>query len=257
MRRPDRHDEIELNLLLQGSLTYLIGGRRVTIEERRLGAFWAAQPHQIIGAERSPRYYVITLPLAWVMQIGLPARFVDRLLGGHFLTEADRSRFELDAASCRQWSRELRGPNRPPHPAAALEIQARLLRFAQAVKEPMEVAQSDALKPRTGMATKAERMAAHIAHHHQEELTVEAIAREVGLHPNYAMALFRKTFHTTLNDYLTRCRVARAQRLLATTNMKVIEVGLESGFRTSSRFYDAFKRASGCSPNEYRNGRSS
>ena len=42
MRRPDRHDEIELNLLLRGSLTYLLGGVRVTLHEGRLGAFWAA-----------------------------------------------------------------------------------------------------------------------------------------------------------------------------------------------------------------------
>ena len=64
MRRPDRHDEIELNLLMRGSLTYLLGGTRVTLPAGRLGAFWAALPHQIIGSEDCPRYFVITLPLA-------------------------------------------------------------------------------------------------------------------------------------------------------------------------------------------------
>lgn len=42
MSRPDRHNEIELNLLTAGSLTYLLGGKRTTIEAGRLGIFWAA-----------------------------------------------------------------------------------------------------------------------------------------------------------------------------------------------------------------------
>ena len=49
MPRPDRHDEIEINFLDRGSLTYLMGGQRVTVQARRVTAFWAAVPHQIIG----------------------------------------------------------------------------------------------------------------------------------------------------------------------------------------------------------------
>ena len=36
MPRASRHNEIEVNLLISGSLTYLLGGRRVTIEAGRL-----------------------------------------------------------------------------------------------------------------------------------------------------------------------------------------------------------------------------
>lgn len=248
MRRPDRHDEVELNLLLRGSLTYLVGGRKVTVQARRLGAFWAALPHQIVGAQGSPQYFVLTLPLAWVLQCALPTGFVDRLLVGEFLCDAGDSRFELDVALCRQWEADLRGRSRQPSKAAELELQARLLRLAGALPRRNE----GTLTRRAGGATKAERMAVFIAQNHREPLSVEAIAREVHLHPNYAMTLFRRTFHTTLNDYLTRYRIAQAQRLLATTELKIIDVALESGFRTQSRFYEAFRRASGCSPARYR-----
>jgi hypothetical protein len=44
MPRPDRHNEVELNLLTSGSLTYLLGGRRTTIESGSLAIFWAAIP---------------------------------------------------------------------------------------------------------------------------------------------------------------------------------------------------------------------
>jgi AraC-like DNA-binding protein len=254
MRRPDRHDEIELNLLLRGSLTYLLAGTRVTLEERRLGAFWAAVPHQIIGSERSPEYFVITLPLAWVLQCELPSRVIDGLLAGHFISEtkSDRNRFELDFAFCRQWEHDLKGRNCQPPPAARLELQARLLRFTAAVLDTTAARQPAGPIRAATSALKAEQMASYIARNYREPLSIVDISREIHLHPNYAMTLFKRTFHTTLNDYLTRYRIAQAQRLLATTDEKVIDVAMESGFRTSSRFYEAFQRACGCSPSHYR-----
>lgn len=50
----------------------------------------------------------------------------------------------------------------------------------------------------------------------------------------------------------THYRIAQAQRMLATTDEKVIDIAFAAGFRTSSRFDDAFRRACGCSPNRYR-----
>lgn len=252
MRRPDRHDEIELNLLARGSLTYLLGGARVTLLEGRMGAFWAALPHQVIGSEKSPEYYVITIPLAWFLQCQLPSSFVDRLLAGQLLTDPSTHRLELDLGLCRQWAHDLECAKGQPSPVATLELQARLLRFAAALPDAPAKGAPGRLVVGEGGATKAEQMASYIARHYQEPLTMEDVAREVRLHPNYAMTLFKRTFHATLYEYLTHYRIAQAQRLLATTDEKVIDVALESGFRTSSRFYDAFKQACGCSPRQYR-----
>jgi AraC-like DNA-binding protein len=252
MRRPDRHDEIELNLLLRGSLTYLLGGTRITLQQGRLGAFWAALPHQIIGSEKSPHYYVITLPLAWFLQCQLPPKLVDRLLGGQFLSDTTSSRFELDWSLCRLWEQDLGGKKGQPAPATMLELHARLLRWASALPETPAARPHGAAIVGEAGATKAEQMASYIARHYQESLLIENVAREVHLHPNYAMTLFKRTFRTTLNDYLTQYRIAQAQRLLATSDEKVVDVAFESGFRTSSRFYDAFARACGCSPCQYR-----
>jgi AraC-like DNA-binding protein len=66
------------------------------------------------------------------------------------------------------------------------------------------------------------------------------------------MSLFQKTFGTTLISYLTQHRISHAQRLLATTAQTVTEIAFESGFLSISRFNDAFRRACGCSPREYR-----
>jgi hypothetical protein len=57
MKRPDRHNEVELNMLERGSLTYLLGGRKVTIRPS-LNVFRAAIPHQIIASEGKSDYLV-------------------------------------------------------------------------------------------------------------------------------------------------------------------------------------------------------
>jgi hypothetical protein len=72
MPRPDRHNEIELNFLETGWVTYLLGGRKIRIKGGRLSAFWAALPHQIIDFGDQPEYFVVTLPLAWFLQCKLP-----------------------------------------------------------------------------------------------------------------------------------------------------------------------------------------
>lgn len=47
-------------------------------------------------------------------------------------------------------------------------------------------------------------------------------------------------------------RVSHAQRLLTTTDMKVVDIALDSGFPSPARFYAAFKRNAGQSPAKYR-----
>ncbi|MGJ8695283.1 MAG: helix-turn-helix domain-containing protein [Verrucomicrobiaceae bacterium] len=254
MRRPDRHNEIELNLLKSGTLTYLFGGKRVSTPSGGLCAFWAAAPHQIIDSSGDPEYYVVTLPLAWFLQCRLPKKFVDRLLHGEFLSESTVDRLSLDLQLFQTWIGDLAGIEGQPKSAIQLEIQARLERFADSIPEgdPDEIFPGSAVFPGGGGLGKAERLAAYIAQHYQETIPIEKIAGEVDLHPNYAMGLFKKTFNLTINEYLTQLRLSHAQRLLATTDDKVIDIALDAGYQTLSRFYVAFDKSCGCSPGNYR-----
>ena len=134
-------------------------------------------------------------------------------------------------------------------------MEARLNRLALTLPRfESQSAKSRRKHPTLGQSAlnKVERMACMIAQHYTDRLTAENISREVGLHPNYAMSLFKKSFGTTLIAYLTRHRVSHAQRLLATTEDKIVDVALSSGFMSISRFNEAFRRACGCSPREYR-----
>jgi len=256
MQRADRHNEIELNLLKQGSLTYLLGGNTVTIPAGRLAVFWAGIPHQIISSKDKTEYFVATIPLAWFLQCRFPAHFVDAILHARVVLDPEPRTRGGDLEMFERWVQDLEEPDPLRQRIAFLEIEARLFRFALAVPvkaPPVRRRQTGQAVIETGGLNRAEQIALFIAQHYTEPLTAEQISESVGLHPNYAMALFKKSMGITLIDSLTQHRVSHAQRLLATTDEKIIEVAFASGFGSLSRFHEAFKEWCECSPKEYRN----
>ncbi|MFO1488638.1 MAG: helix-turn-helix domain-containing protein [Verrucomicrobiota bacterium] len=256
MKRADRHNEIELNLLKHGSLTYLIGGNKVTIPAGRLAVFWAAIPHQIISSTDNTEYYVATIPLAWFIQCQFPAHFVDAILHARVVLDPEPFPRDSDLEMFERWVHDFHSPSSQKRRISFLEIESRLLRFAETVP-PDPVAghahRAGKLTIETGGLKHVEQMALFIAQHYTEKISAAQISKAAGLHPNYAMSVFKKALGITLVDCLTQHRVSHAQRLLATTNDKIIEVAFDSGFTSLSRFHEAFKRWCGCSPKEYRN----
>jgi AraC-like DNA-binding protein len=258
MARPDRHNEVELNLILSGSLTYLFGGARVTIPAGGLAAFWAAIPHQVIATtsgDAAAKYFVVTIPLAWFLQLSLPDRLVEPILHGQMVHDPEKDQFDSDCQWFERWADDLADRDEERHRAARLEIEARLLRLALAL--PSLKATRRRFRNRNSVLakhglSKAEQMAAHIAQRYTHPLLVEDISRSVGLHPGYAMTLFQKTFGMTMIEFVNQHRITHAQRLLATTDKKVLSIAFECGFGSLSRFNDAFKRACGCTPRQHR-----
>ena len=100
--------------------------------------------------------------------------------------------------------------------------------------------------------SKVTAMAQFVVTNFRDPISATEIAEATHLNPNYAMTLFRETVGTTLGCYLTRCRVAEAQRLLITTSMTTAEIAYAAGFGSQSSFYTHFMRTCGSSPGAYR-----
>ncbi len=249
MLRADQHDEIELNYLLEGSLTYLMGGKRVFVPARCLAAFWATVPHQIVAHEGVSPYYVATIPFSWFLQWGMPSHLHRRIVQWEMVLDGGPSEPVRERFMFEQWCRDV--GDKTLAPAVALEIQARLLRLARHLEET-PTGHGLQIPNQLESKDKAEQMACHISQHYLDRLTIPEIAAEVDLHPDYAATLFKKTFGTTIVTFITRHRVAHAQRLLLTTDDQIISIASESGFDSLSRFNRAFKQFTGTTPREYR-----
>ncbi len=257
MKRPDRHNEIEVNLISQGTITYLLGGSKIMIPSYRLVMFWAAIPHHNIGLSSSQPYYVMTIPLVWFLQWHLSEAIREPILHGKVIQIDISKSWTTDSIAAEEWCSDLETRSQERHEIALLEIEARIRRIAIAVRSQASSKRKTQRKDNytvfgSGDISKAEAIACFIAQNYQQKLTAQEIGSNVGLHPNYAMILFKKTFDTTINEYITQHRLYHAQRLLATTDEKILSVALDSGFGTLSRFNEAFKSAFSCTPRQYR-----
>ena len=82
--------------------------------------------------------------------------------------------------------------------------------------------------------------------------TLGEVAAEVGVHPSRLAHEFRRCYRETAGEYLRRLRVERAARSLAGTDQPLSEVATAAGFYDQSHMTNAFKRATGLTPAEYR-----
>lgn len=92
----------------------------------------------------------------------------------------------------------------------------------------------------------------YIDYHLDTKLSNAVLAKIMDLNPVYFSNLFSKTFHMSPNQYIIKKRLDKAQTLLTTTNFKVNDIAVQSGFDNNMYFSRLFKNRVGLTPTEYR-----
>ena len=82
-------------------------------------------------------------------------------------------------------------------------------------------------------------------------LSIAAVARELGISEGHLSHIFKKETDYTLLNYLTRYRVHKAMELLRDCRVKVYEVAELVGYRDITYFSATFKKLAGMTPSEY------
>ena len=70
--------------------------------------------------------------------------------------------------------------------------------------------------------------------------------------PRHLSRIFQQVVGSSFRDKHTELRLARARELLATTESKVVDVAMESGYQSLSLFNQMFTRRFGMSPGRWR-----
>ena len=247
MRRPDRHNEIEINFFPEGTMTYLIKDKMITVPPRRLSIFWGLISHQIVHYEQTTPYFVCTIPFSTFLEWGFPASFVERIFQGEVLCEPSDEFSFFDEFILKQWIKDIN--DHALFEAPLLEMQARLIRLANNILSKTERKYSPIQQTEL---SQVERIAIYIAQNYRHHITVFDIGKAVGLHPDYANAIFKKAFGRTLTQYITEERILCAQRELLTTEKSITDIAYDCGFNSISRFNAAFMKMNRCTPRYYR-----
>jgi len=83
-------------------------------------------------------------------------------------------------------------------------------------------------------------------------ITVRAVGNYLGIHPVHLARAFRRYFHVSPSEYVSRCRIRRARDLLVTSRLSLAEIAIEVGFSDQSHLTNSFKRETAMTPAAYR-----
>ncbi|MGG4032952.1 response regulator [Paenibacillus cisolokensis] len=126
-----------------------------------------------------------------------------------------------------------------------------LVAYFQSLLEWMQNARSDHL--RLTESNLVGRIHYFVRNNLGGDLSMSRIAREVSLNPSYLSRWYKQTCGKGLSEYIQEARVERSKELLRTTACRIHEISEMLGFADPHYFYRFFKKAVGCTPQEYRN----
>ena len=94
--------------------------------------------------------------------------------------------------------------------------------------------------------------AGYMYYHYGQQLTLEELAGMVHMSPTYFSKKFRRVTGFGYKEYQTHIRIEAAARKLLEEKCTVTEAALACGFSDGNYFGDAFRKAKGLSPSQYR-----
>lgn len=98
------------------------------------------------------------------------------------------------------------------------------------------------------------KLRAYLGAHYGQELSLDEIAEHFSLTPSYCSALIREAAGSNFSALLLEIRMERARELLRDTDLKIYEIAMQTGYRDVKYFNRIFKRETGVTPLEYREG---
>ena len=91
-----------------------------------------------------------------------------------------------------------------------------------------------------------------IWNHSHRDLSVQVIARQIGVTTRTLERHFRQTLGKTVQQELTACRVARAELMLRNTHLPIKRIAYAAGFSSSTHLSVVFQRQFGQTPGKLR-----
>ena len=95
----------------------------------------------------------------------------------------------------------------------------------------------------------------YISDNYMHHITLEDTARKIFVSPSYLSRIFSSEMNVSFTDYLSDMRVQKSCMLLRGDTISVSEVSSLVGFSDQSYFNKVFKKKTGVTPKQYRDGK--
>lgn len=85
-----------------------------------------------------------------------------------------------------------------------------------------------------------------------QPFSLRELADELQISPGYLSVRLKKQTGMNFSEYLMQIRLRKAQRMLRTTDKRIVDIAAQAGYPDQFYFSRLFKRATGMTPSEYR-----
>jgi AraC family transcriptional regulator len=85
-----------------------------------------------------------------------------------------------------------------------------------------------------------------------DNLTLDVLAKSVGVHPVHLATKFRQHYACTVGEYVRRLRIEFACKQICASDTPLVEIALAAGFSDQSHFTKTFRKLTGSSPAQFR-----
>ena len=233
---------------LTGQLTYTVDGEQVAVKASEFVLF---QPNVSITANATrAEVLFLTLSASLVMQHAEAMRLTPPKSTVVFKVgplSHDQKLAGVFAEFVAELTSEKPGQEIVMH-ALVEQLMVHVLRSSAQPRRSDELELS-----RVGLVDRRIRRSVELMHTQlDQDLTLKELAAASYLSPFHFARLFKKLTSSTPHNYLAGLRAARAQTLLAETELSVTEIGARVGYLSASHFTKAFRLATGTTPREFR-----
>ncbi|SHH57172.1 AraC family transcriptional regulator [Clostridium grantii] len=105
---------------------------------------------------------------------------------------------------------------------------------------------------KTSTIDKMNKIITYINENIKKDLTISELSGIANLHPNYFTKLFSDLFGMSPVKYINSERMTKAKQFLTCSNMSILEIASNTGFKDAYYFSQIFKKYTQQSPTEYR-----
>jgi AraC family transcriptional regulator len=227
------HEDACATIVLRGTLTERVAGRRFELGRESFLVRPAGEPHENRYGHHGAECVLVGLAPRWVSE--------DAVARSVFACPAATAAPAVTGVA-RRMRRELRVGDA----AAILAIEGLALELIASAARQLEIGVRRS-------APRWLRLVRDLLHDEPTPVTrLDVLAQSAGVHPVHLTRAFRQFYGCTPGEYLRQRRIDRACVELAETDRSIAEIAYQAGFASPSHFATTFRRMTGTSPRAYR-----
>lgn len=226
------HENAHFCFVLQGSYTESDSKNVLECEPSTLTFRPAGEIHQDKFHNKDVRVFTIEIPTQWIERLRQ-----DSIYLGHSINFRRGAVTRLSERLVKEFY--------------GMETAANLIMEGLTLEIIAETARNSRHKVKCSIPPWLKKAKDLIHSSFKENLTLNQIASEVGVHPIHLANVFPQKYNCTVGEYIRDLRIEYARREITKGETPLAIIALEAGFANQGHFSSTFKRITGFTPAAY------